>query len=79
MTDRPWLRFYDEGVPRTIAYPEVALHTFLDDTARRTPDAIATIFLTERLRSSERSSERPMSPVGPRADQLGVTLRVAVQ
>jgi long-chain acyl-CoA synthetase len=60
VTDRPWLRFYDEGVPRTIAYPEVALHTFLDDTARRTPDAVATIFFDAKLtyRELSRAADR---------------------
>jgi long-chain acyl-CoA synthetase len=43
-SERPWTRHYDEGVPATIDYPNVPLQTFLDETARRTPDAVGTIF-----------------------------------
>lgn len=42
-TDRPWLKNYDEGVPKTIDYPAVPLHQFLRDSARKTPDSIALI------------------------------------
>jgi len=43
-TDKVWLRSYDEGVPATLEYPSVPLHSLLDETARRHPDAVATIF-----------------------------------
>lgn len=43
-TEKVWLRSYDEGVPATLDYPSVALHALLDETARRHPDAVATIF-----------------------------------
>jgi long-chain acyl-CoA synthetase len=48
-SERPWTRYYDEGVPTTIAYPDIPLQTFLDDTARRMPDAIGTIFFDAAL------------------------------
>ena len=35
--ERPWQRFYDEGVPPTIAYPAVPLHAFMEESARRNP------------------------------------------
>jgi long-chain acyl-CoA synthetase len=45
MTDeRPWLRNYDEGVPRSITYPEVPLFHFLEESARKYPDRPCTIF-----------------------------------
>src|SRR6266536_59158 len=47
--ERPWQRFYDEGVPRTIAYPEIPLYAFLEDTAKRSPGADATIFFGATL------------------------------
>ena len=40
---RPWLERYDEGVPRSFVCPEVPLHYFLEDTARKYPDQIALI------------------------------------
>src|SRR5688572_4880195 len=45
MTDeRPWLRNYDEGVPRSITYPKVPLFHFLEESARKYPDRPCTIF-----------------------------------
>ena len=55
LTDRPWFKFYDPGVPRTLTYPDVPLHTFLDDTAKRFPDATATIFFDAKLTYRELS------------------------
>jgi long-chain acyl-CoA synthetase len=42
--EKPWLRFYDEGVPHTLEYPEVPLHWYLEESARKYPETIATIF-----------------------------------
>ncbi len=44
MNDRPWLERYDEGVPKTIDYPEVPLFHFLEESARKYPDRPCTIF-----------------------------------
>lgn len=45
MPGRPWTKFYDEGVPATLRYPDdVTLHALLDDAAESYPDATATIF-----------------------------------
>jgi long-chain acyl-CoA synthetase len=41
--DKPWLKFYDEGVPQTIKYPDVPLHWFLEESARKYPDTLASI------------------------------------
>jgi len=41
--EKPWLKFYDEGVPHTLEYPEVPLHWYLEESARKYPDSIATI------------------------------------
>jgi long-chain acyl-CoA synthetase len=41
---RPWLRFYDEGVPSSIEYPDVPLDRLLARTAARYPDQPAIIF-----------------------------------
>ena len=40
---KPWLKYYDEGVPHTLEYPDVPLHRFLEESARKYPDSIATI------------------------------------
>ena len=50
MDDAPWFRHYEEGVPRTIAYPEITLPEALDQTAARFPDRVALrFFLDARL------------------------------
>jgi long-chain acyl-CoA synthetase len=44
MIDRPWFKWYDKGVPQTIDYPAVPLYYFLEESARKYPDAPCTIF-----------------------------------
>ncbi len=48
--ERPWLRFYEEGVPATIAVPDATLIDLFDRTAARAPDKVALrFFLDPRL------------------------------
>ncbi|HEV8396008.1 MAG TPA: AMP-binding protein, partial [Vicinamibacterales bacterium] len=49
LTDRPWLRFYEPGVPHTLEYPAIAVQDFLDQSAARFPDRTATVFFGARL------------------------------
>ncbi len=53
MNDRPWLARYDEGVPQTIDYPEVPLFYFLEESAKKYPDAPCTIFKGAKISYSE--------------------------
>jgi long-chain acyl-CoA synthetase len=46
---KPWLTFYEEGVPHTITYPEKPLDTILSDTAQMYPLNIATNFVLKYL------------------------------
>ncbi len=39
--ERPWFRFYDEGVPRTIEVPPILLHNFVESAARQFPNKTA--------------------------------------
>jgi long-chain acyl-CoA synthetase len=41
--EKPWLKFYDEDVPHTLEYPRVPLHWFLEESARKHPDTLASI------------------------------------
>ncbi|HET9015085.1 MAG TPA: long-chain fatty acid--CoA ligase [Thermomicrobiaceae bacterium] len=43
--DRPWYRWYEPGVPRTLSYPEQPLPRFLADTTARHPDRTAIRFM----------------------------------
>jgi long-chain acyl-CoA synthetase len=45
MTDQPWVKFYDKGVPASLKpYPEIPLFKFLEDNAAKYPDAAAIHF-----------------------------------
>lgn len=42
--EKPWIKYYDEGVPASIDYPAIPLDQFLNDAARKHPEQTATIF-----------------------------------
>jgi long-chain acyl-CoA synthetase len=44
LKERPWLPYYDVGVPYTIAIPRIPLHFLLRSAARRFPSNVALIF-----------------------------------
>ncbi len=45
MTDKPWLKFYDKGVPESLKpYPQKTLQQFLEESAARYPDNVAIHF-----------------------------------
>jgi len=48
LTERPWTRHYDPGVPATLIYPKVPLQAMLDDAAESNPNATATIFFNRK-------------------------------
>jgi long-chain acyl-CoA synthetase len=41
---KPWLQYYDEGVPESIEYPSIPLDRLLADAAAKHPEHTATIF-----------------------------------
>ncbi len=47
--EKPWLQFYDEGVPASIDYPQVDLWTLLNDTFKNYPDNIAIRMILKYL------------------------------
>ncbi|MBC8254904.1 MAG: hypothetical protein H8E35_12895 [Ardenticatenia bacterium] len=48
--DRPWLKFGDDDVPRTLEYAPGPVPEFLHSSARRSPDHAAIVFLGSRPR-----------------------------
>lgn len=42
--EKPWFKYYDEGMPRTVEYPRIPLDQFLSTSAAEHPDTVATIF-----------------------------------
>ncbi len=53
MNDRPWLEHYDEGVPDSIDYPAVPLFHFLEENAKKYPQAPCTIFKGAKISYQE--------------------------
>jgi long-chain acyl-CoA synthetase len=47
--NRPWLKFYDEGVPHTLDYPPITVPEFLRQAAQGYPTQTATLFEGARL------------------------------
>ena len=47
--ERPWLKHYEAGVPASLSYPEIPLHQFIIDSARRFPDRPAVEFYGRRI------------------------------
>jgi len=43
----PWTQFYEEGVPKSITYPDWTLPDLLDATAREFPDKVALTFYAD--------------------------------
>ena len=41
---KPWLEYYDEGIPATIDYPRIPLDRLLADAAAKHPEQTATVF-----------------------------------
>jgi long-chain acyl-CoA synthetase len=41
--DKPWLKSYDDKMPKEVTFPPVPLHQFLRDTARKNPTGTALI------------------------------------
>jgi long-chain acyl-CoA synthetase len=53
MPERVWFKKYDQGVPPDIEVPDIPLHRFLEETARKYPSQTATIFKGARLSYAE--------------------------
>ena len=70
---KPWLRFYDEGVPATIDYPEIRLDQLLADSAAKHPEQQAIIFgarVGSRILDSALSYQQLDETVGQLAGSL---------
>jgi len=49
MMEKPWLQFYDKGVPASIDYPQVDLWTMLSDSFKNYPDQVAIRMILKYL------------------------------
>src|SRR5256886_1189413 len=48
-SDRPWLRFYEPGVPHTLRYPRTSVPSLLDESAAQFGDRSAAVFFGAAL------------------------------
>jgi len=46
---KPWLKFYDEGVPHEIDYPEINIYEFLDNATKEFGSRTAIWFLEHKI------------------------------
>jgi len=53
MLERVWIKRYDPGIAPEIEVPEIPLHQFLEETARKYPNRTATILKGARLSYAE--------------------------
>lgn len=53
MTNKPWLKNYDIGVPQLIEYPQVPLFHLLEEAARIYPNSPCTIFKGAKITYQE--------------------------
>ncbi len=76
--EKPWLKFYEQGVPATIDYPGTVMPQVLANTARKHPDHTATLFKGAKLTYRELNELVDRFAAG--LQQLGVKkgTRVAV-
>jgi long-chain acyl-CoA synthetase len=51
--ERPWLRFYEAGVPESLVYPDVTLGNVLERTAEKSPDHNALLFYGNKINYHE--------------------------
>ena len=78
MDEQVWLKRYDEGVPHHIDYPEVSLYYYLEENARRFPEAPCTIFKGAKISYQEMNSITDQLAAGlaelgvSKGDRIGV-------
>lgn len=48
-TEKPWFKFWPEGVPKHIDFPEVPLHELLQKTAREFPEKTAIAYFDKEM------------------------------
>jgi len=73
MERRVWHKQYDAGVPSTIEVPEIALHTFLEQSALANPDRTCTVFKGAKLsyREMDQLTDRMAAGLAARGVKKG--------
>ena len=53
--EKIWQKFYQDGVPDSIDYPNIATHQFLEETVKKYPENIAMMFFGKKINYKELS------------------------
>jgi long-chain acyl-CoA synthetase len=53
LKSKPWLKFWPEGVPQSIDYPNVPLFELLRNTAKKHPEHVAIVFFGKKITYQE--------------------------
>jgi long-chain acyl-CoA synthetase len=78
--ERPWLKFYDSHVPKTLQYPPILLPQVLDDAADQFPERVGVFFFGGKVRYRELSGyadqfARSLGEIGlKRGGRLGLLM-----
>lgn len=72
--ERPWTKTYDAGVPTKLDYPQVPLHQFLIDSAKRIPNRDALITTAEVPVAGRLTKAMTYSELDRASDALAVAL-----
>jgi len=51
--EKPWFKFWPEGVPKHIEYPEIPLSDFLKNTAKDHPNHVAIVYFDKEMTYKE--------------------------
>ena len=78
MDDRVWFKRYDEGVPHHIDYPEVPLFFYLEENAKKFPEAPCTIFKGAKVSYHEMNSITDRLAAGLAESGVGKGDRVGI-
>ncbi len=70
MREHPWVRFYEEGVPEHLTYPDRSLGQMLAETARKFPDHTALLFYGKKVSYGE--LDRLANRFGHALEHLGI-------
>lgn len=70
LADRPWFKFWPDGVPQHIDYPVVPLFEFLAKSAKKTPDNIAFSYRDHKLSYAE--LDKLTSKLAAGLNELGI-------
>jgi long-chain acyl-CoA synthetase len=74
-SDKPWIKHYDPGVPATLQpYPAQPLYQFMRDTAKRSPDAPATLTSAHLPLFGRKKAELTYRQLDDLSDALAVAL-----